>query len=85
MDLGGRVRSAVLRQHEAAASNYFTCVDDMRDFLNIPSAGAEITVKMACFVLEHLRSHNDTRVSLVDYLAHAFIDTFGRTYRSSSL
>ncbi|KAF1794840.1 hypothetical protein GQ600_5742 [Phytophthora cactorum] len=70
VELGDRIRAAALRQQEESESNYFTRVEDMRDFVIVhaPSPGVEITVKMVCFSGERLTANNGTRVTLSDYL-----------------
>ncbi|KAJ8571440.1 hypothetical protein ON010_g5396 [Phytophthora cinnamomi] len=62
-----------LRQQELAVTNYFTRVEDIRDFItdHAPTAGVELTVKLTCFSAERLTTDNETRVTLVDFLAHA--------------
>ncbi|OWZ16082.1 hypothetical protein PHMEG_00010177 [Phytophthora megakarya] len=76
MDLIDRVRDAVLQQREESVSNYFTKVNDVREFVTdrAPSPGVEITVKMVCFGAERLTADNGMRVTLIDYLAHAMFD-----------
>ncbi|ETL28487.1 hypothetical protein L916_18179, partial [Phytophthora nicotianae] len=68
---------------DESVTNYFTRVDDMRNFLtiNMPSPGVELTVKMVCFAAERLGADNGTRVTLIDYLAHS---TFASLYKDMS-
>ncbi|KAG6619890.1 uncharacterized protein IUM83_05633 [Phytophthora cinnamomi] len=75
-DLLDRIRDAVLRQQEQATTNYFTRVEDIRDFItdHAPTAGVELTVKLTCFSAERLTADNGTRVTLVDFLAHASVE-----------
>ncbi|GMF43599.1 unnamed protein product [Phytophthora fragariaefolia] len=72
-----RIRSAVLLQQEQAATNFFTRVDDVRDFVanQVPDAGVEITLKMTCFGAERLTADNGTRVTLVDFDAHGVFES----------
>lgn len=77
MDLLDNLHKAVLTQREEEVTNFFTNVDDLREFITArePAAGVNITVKMCCFSADRLSADNGTRVTLVNANARALFDS----------
>ncbi|KAG3156331.1 hypothetical protein C6341_g15104 [Phytophthora cactorum] len=56
MELIANLRNAVLQQREQEVTNFFTNVNELREFISArePAAGVNITVKMCCYNCERL-------------------------------
>ncbi|POM73103.1 Hypothetical protein PHPALM_10084 [Phytophthora palmivora] len=76
MDALSSIRNAVIRQREDEASNFFTNVDDLREFItnHEPAPGVNVTVKMCCFNSERLSADNGSRVTLVNATFHGMFE-----------
>ncbi|KAI9987419.1 hypothetical protein PInf_023458 [Phytophthora infestans] len=73
MELLDNLRSAVLQQREEEVTNFFTNVNELREFISArePPAGVNITVKMCCYNAERLSEDNGSRVTLVSFSGYA--------------
>ncbi|KAG2830085.1 hypothetical protein PC113_g21171 [Phytophthora cactorum] len=76
MELIDNLRNAVLQQREHEVTNFFTNVNELREFISArePAAGVNITVKMCCYNCEILSADTGSRITLVSWSAHAMFE-----------
>ncbi|KAG3118454.1 hypothetical protein PI124_g3491 [Phytophthora idaei] len=76
MELIDNLRNAVLQQREQEVTNFFTNVNELREFVSArePAAGVNITTKMCCYNCKRLSADIGSRITLVSWSAHAMFE-----------
>ncbi|KAG6948606.1 hypothetical protein JG688_00015017 [Phytophthora aleatoria] len=66
MELIDNLRNAVLQQREQEVTNFFTNVNELREFISArePAAGVNITAKMCCYNCKRLSADTGSRITL---------------------